>query len=79
MNSLLLLRFLLSATIGCATLGAMEDDAAMRNVIKKALEGKGVLAQIRVRSRIHHDTAQTRFASCLFKRFSCCSVFHSRR
>lgn len=27
----------------------MDDDAALRDVVKKALEGKGVLAQIRVR------------------------------
>lgn len=29
----------------------MEEDAALRDVVKKALEGKGVLAQIRVRTR----------------------------
>jgi len=28
----------------------MEDDAVLREVVKKALEGKGVLAQIRVRN-----------------------------
>lgn len=27
----------------------MDDDVALRDVVKKALEGKGVLAQIRVR------------------------------
>lgn len=31
-------------------LSTMEDDAALREVVKKALEGKGVLAQIRVRA-----------------------------
>lgn len=30
-------------------LGAMDDDIVLREMVKKALEGKGVLAQIRVR------------------------------
>lgn len=38
----------------------MDDDAELREMVKKALEGKGVLAQLRVRKRIEsHQRTET--------------------